>query len=59
MKTYRIMASYTAYCEVLIEADSEDDAYDKARDMDGGSFDSQGYGDWSIDEVIEYKGVSK
>jgi hypothetical protein len=53
MKTYRVLASYTTYCEVTIEAENEDEAYEIATQMDGGSFDSKGYGDWNIDQVTE------
>jgi hypothetical protein len=53
MKTYVVQASYVAYCEVTIEAEDEDDAYQQALNMDGGQFDSRGYGDWSIDGVME------
>jgi hypothetical protein len=53
MKTFRVMASFVSYCEVLIEAEDEDQAYEKAKDMVGGAFDAHGYGDWNIDEVTE------
>ena len=53
MKTYRVLASYTSYCEATIEAENEDEAHEIFTQMDGGSFDSKGYGDWNIDEVVE------
>jgi len=53
MKTYRVLASYTTYCSVNIEAESEGDAFDIAITMDGGDFKQDGYGDWDIDQVIE------
>jgi hypothetical protein len=54
MKTYRITASMTTYCYATIEADSEDEAYEIARGMDGGDFTPDPMrGDWSIDSVYE------
>jgi hypothetical protein len=56
MRTYVVQASYVAYCEVTIEAENEDEAWAYAKDLDGGSFDSKGYGDWTIDEIFELQG---
>lgn len=53
MKTYRVLASYTTYCSVNIEAENEDEAYEKATQMDGGDFNHDAYGDWNIDQVTE------
>lgn len=55
MKTYQVLASYTAYCSVFIDAESQDEAYDIATRMDGGDFKQDGYGDWNIDEVVEHQ----
>jgi len=59
MKKYRVIASYVVYCDTIIEAEHEDEAYEIARDMDGGSFDYNGIDNWKIDEVIEYTGAHK
>ena len=59
VKKYRVIASYVVYCDTIIEAENKDEAYDMATQMDGTSFDYNGHEDWSIDEVIEYTGVSK
>ena len=53
MKTYRVLASYTTYCKVFIDAETEDEAHDIATQMDGGSFKEEGYGDWNIYQVVE------
>jgi len=52
MKTYQVLASYISYCVATIEAETEEQAHEIASSMSGG-FDTQGYGDWNIDEVIE------
>ena len=38
MKTYRVYARYTNHCYVDVEANSEEEAYDKASEIDGGDF---------------------
>jgi len=53
MKRYRIYAAYDTYCEAEIEAESEDQAYDIAKQMDGGEFISRDSGDWRILDVEE------
>jgi hypothetical protein len=56
MKTYKVIASLTTYFFEHVEANSEDEAYAIARDMDGGAFipvDQGVGGDWSIDSVYE------
>lgn len=53
MKTYRILASYTVYCSMEVEAESADEAREMAYEADGGDFDSDEHGDWNIDDVIE------
>ena len=55
MKTYRILASYTAYCSMEVEAESIEEAREIAYEADGGDFHSDEYGDWNIDDVIEMK----
>ena len=56
MKTYKVIASLTTYFFEHVEAESEEQAYDIAKDMDGGAFIpvDQGIGGvWSIDSVYE------
>ena len=53
MKTFRILASYTAYCSLNIEAENIDEAREIAQQTDGGEFHSDEYGDWNIDDIIE------
>jgi hypothetical protein len=54
MKKYKITAYYYTYCYAEVEATDEDQAYDIARDMDGGSFSSSAdKGDWRIVGVEE------
>jgi len=57
MKKYRVIASFITYCETEIEAESMDEAYLIALDMDGGSFDPMegAQDDWHIDEVEELR----
>jgi hypothetical protein len=53
MKTYRILASYTVYCSLEVDAENADEAREMAQEADGGDFDSDEHGDWNIDDVIE------
>jgi len=56
MKTYKVTASYTTQCTIEIEAEDEDQAYQLARELDGGSFETVIDGDdWQIDHVTEVK----
>jgi hypothetical protein len=55
MKTYKILASYTTYCHLEIEAENEDEAREMGYQADGGDFDISEYGDWNIDDVVEVK----
>ena len=54
MKTYKVTACYTTYCTAIVQAESEDEAYALAREMDGGDFRQSGeLGDWHINTVEE------
>jgi hypothetical protein len=55
MKKFKVTACYYTYCTAEVEAETEDDAFEKARDMDGGSFDADEHSgsDWHINEVEE------
>ena len=52
MNTYKITACYTTHCTAIVQAESEDEAYALAREMDGGDFRQSGeLGDWHINNV--------
>lgn len=54
MKTYKITACYYTYVTAEVEAETEEQAYEMAREMDGGDFKQSGeLGDWHINDVIE------
>lgn len=54
MKRYKVTACYYTYCTAVVEAETEDEAYNIAQEMDGGSFKESGeLGDWHINEVKE------
>jgi len=56
MKKYKVLASYRTYVYALVEAENEDQAYEIARDMDGGDFErdkGDDLSDWSIDDIQE------
>jgi len=56
MKKYRVLASYRTYVYAIVEAENEDQAYEIARDMDGGDFErdkGDDLSDWSIDDIQE------
>lgn len=56
MKTFIVTASYITYCTAEIEAESQEEAYEIARSMDGGDFDvnrDTGLDDWQIMDIEE------
>ena len=55
MKKYKATAMYSSSCAVIIQAESEDQAYQIAKEMDGGSFtpSDDDSSDWRIDRVVE------
>jgi hypothetical protein len=54
MKTYKVTACYYTYCTTTVEAESEEQAQEIAKDMDGGDFKQSGeLGDWHINDVTE------
>ena len=55
MKTYKVMASLTSYVYHFIEAENDEEAWNKAHELDGGTFKDSGYGDWDIYSVEEEK----
>jgi hypothetical protein len=52
MKSYKILASYTTYCSLVVEAESEDEAREIAYQADGGDFKDNDFGDWDINDVF-------
>jgi hypothetical protein len=62
MKTYRVTAQYVTYVYEFVEAESEVEAWVKAKELDGGTFKDSGYGDWniySVEEVINADPMGK
>ena len=55
MKKFKVVASYITYCYAEIEAETQEQAYEIAQEMDGGDFYPERYGgdDWNIEEVSE------
>ena len=55
MAKFIVKAYMTNYFDAEIEADSIEEAYDKARELDGGEFteSSTFEGDWGITNVYE------
>lgn len=53
MKTFKATAVYTTYCTIEFEAEDEDQAYEMAREMDGGDFTNTDIGDWRVVEIEE------
>ena len=54
MKKFKVTACYYTYCTAVVEAEDEGQAYELARDMDGGDFEgSDDHSDWHINDVVE------
>jgi hypothetical protein len=53
MKKYQVIASSISYYSLIIEAENDDEAWDMARDADGGDFEPHDQGDWEIYSVGE------
>lgn len=49
MPQYRVYATYVVSLSALVEAESSQEAYEKAKDMDGSEFAECGLGDWTIE----------
>jgi hypothetical protein len=55
-KKFKVRASYSAMCEVEIEANNVDEAYEIAKTLDGSSFDTLcDPEDWHIEDIWEIK----
>lgn len=63
MKKFKVTAKFTTYCTVEVLAEDENDAYLKAKEMDGGDFEPWEHGDWEIYNVQpaidNQKGIEK
>ena len=54
MKTYKVTACYYTYCTTTVDAETEEQAEQIAREMDGGDFKQSGeLSDWHINDVTE------
>lgn len=54
MKKFKVIACYYTYCTAIVEAEDVDQAYEIARDMDGGDFEaSNDNTDWHINDIYE------
>lgn len=53
MKKFKITAKFSTYCTIEISATDENDAYLKAKELDGGDFEPHEHGDWEISSVVE------
>lgn len=54
MPKYKVTACYYTFCTAEVEAENEEQAYEIARDMDGGDFtDSRDCQDWHINDIQE------
>ena len=51
-KIYRVLASSITYYAVNVEADTEQEAWDIAGQLDGGDFMELDEVDWQIDSII-------
>ena len=47
-KTYKVWARSISHVYALIEAASYEEAWEKAKDMDGSDFIDSGHGDWDL-----------
>ena len=48
MKTYKVWARNVSHVYALIEAENHEEAWEKAKDMDGSDFIDSGHGDWDL-----------
>ena len=52
MTKYKVQAEMITDLYIIVEADSEDQAYEMAREANGADFIGEGLGDWVIGAVI-------
>jgi hypothetical protein len=53
MARYLVTAQYTVNLYTYVEAESQEEAWDIAQELDGGEFKADENDDWRIDEVTE------
>jgi hypothetical protein len=53
MKKFKVIASSISYYKIEIEAESEGEAWQAAKDADGSEFKEIGLGDWAIVDIEE------
>jgi len=54
MKKFKVLASFSTYCAVFIEAEDQEQAEELAHDMDGGQFEPAAQDCWQIESVEEH-----
>ena len=59
MTKYKVQAEMITDLYIIVEADSEDQAYEIAREADGADFIEEGLGDWVIGSVTPIEGAEK
>jgi len=53
MKTYKVWVKHVSYLYAYVEAESHEQAWDLAGDMDGSDFIDSGHGDWDLESTEE------
>jgi hypothetical protein len=53
MKKFKVYSSFITYLSTEVEAESLDDAWKQAQELDGGSFKQDDVDSWNIDDVYE------
>lgn len=53
MKKFKVIASSITYYKIEIEAETEDEAWQIAKDTDGGEFKEIALGDWAKVDIAE------
>lgn len=56
---YKVLARVTSYVYDIIEAEDDEQAWQIAHELDGGSFKDTGSGDWDIVSVDKTEGENK
>jgi hypothetical protein len=59
MAHFKVLASYTVYCHLIVNADNIDEARELAYDADGGDFKTDEHSGWNIDDVITLEKAAK
>jgi hypothetical protein len=55
MKAYKVLAVYEVELETTVEAENEDEAWEKANDsIDGGDYVEVSRGNWRVYDVYEH-----